>query len=1768
MLHPIKALEHVIDEYSDYLRTEFRAKDPALREALERELNAPGFLAQEPFYQAHRPFRTGKNWRGLNIDTRLAKVMENRSKSEAAYLHQSNAIDELLSAEPNPVVITTGTGSGKTEGFLLPVIQNAFEDATRFKKSGLTAILIYPMNALANDQKQRIDDYLRESGIGGSIRVEQYDRRTPQSKRDEMRTNPPHILLTNYMMLEYLLVRPADRENIFANHRCRFLVLDEVHTYRGILGSNIALLIRRLKVHLRRAQQDWKIDVSDTERSKRFPSLIPIGTSATIKSLAEEGLSHDEMIRQRDEAVQKFFGDLTGYERDSIRVFGEELAEIRIPAEARYPENPEPINVHELDISNAETVRLALCKLAALPQDTPLETAVNSYKLLWDLNSWLIRKPMSISQIVMAIREEVSERANHSEESIRNEAEAALTIGAALPEDLPGALRLRAHRFIRGGWKFYRCVNPECGKLFPMGEERCSECDSPTAPLYLCRNCGADYLRFVGDPDDGLLRPSEKEDEGPEWLIYDHRRFQVNAIDDEDIEDGDDTEELRVRRGQQRVPSQIRRRPVLDGSFDPQSLQFSGIISDYPYQITLSPARSRCLCCGGTAGSRNVITPVTLGTSAAVKVIGEGLVDALADANRDRPGHDGKERLLIFSDSRQDAAHQARFIYFASRYDRMRQRLASILQNHGELSIQRTVELLADEAVNHHDNPYVPEETDWIPEEARNRIIAWEEAPLLDEISVNAGYRATVNNLGLVGVSYHQLNEYVNARGSQLAEHLSIGLPEFEYICHILLDDMRTLGALSRPLLQYHPSYTAYPAHFKAAEWERRMKQPQGFPLTPGGEIVTHLDKSEMPPGVKHHNVWRRQGTGGRGPRLERVLRHLCERFEGNQPDDQLMIDIIQFLRNGNFLIPCELFGARQRRNLLQVNSEVIRLGILTNDNRMKCDTCGEMRVFDQNHMPCPRCHGVLGILSDEIMREHRAVRRILHPTHNPLVAGEHTAQVTPDERAILEDNFKASPEVSTTNVLACSPTLEMGIDVGGLDAVTMRNVPPRPDNYAQRGGRAGRRSRIGLVVGYARSTPHDQYFYDKPREMISGEVPAPAFSLTNRDVLLRHLYSILFGHTEPGLAGRMVEYVSPEGAVKDDSVSELTVGLQSRINEAIDIAHDAWGNDIFQALNIDDSQIRDYLSELPARVQRVFEVTARQVIELRQALDHYAQSLERRHAGVRAGELIARLLGIPSDRRQDSHEADDRSAGYPLRRLAEFGLLPGYEFPSEPATLRLLGDDHEEDPITVVRRFGIGQFQPKARVFARRKRWQTRGLDVSSPWNQTGDVPNWNYRLCNECNLRYSANQPRCPRCGAMGPGQTMPAFEFAGFLAIRNESPVLDEEERYAARNLVSVYPQWNGDVVGRWTLANNWGLRLSRNEQVIWLNEGLPATPSDFDKGIRLLHREARGWPLCPTCGRILDINAPNGSQSSGRRNVARNRSVAGNNGHTSSCPRRGSSAQPIAIETEGNVEILRLILPLPHSENKKQWFSWGISLGYSILNGIQRLFTLDPAELDFELEGPWTAGNDNSKSDLLSLAFVDPNLGGSGYLERVADQFHLVALRSIEHLNHANCETACYRCLKTYRNQRYHDALTWPQVIPALDQLAGQQPLIRPLETGDLDDPGPWLEAYAAGVGSPLELKFLRLFEKHGFIPEKSVPVSPSDDIAPISVADFAVSDRRLAIYIDGASFHIGPNLRRDRYIRNRLRNGSPPWRVMELRASDLNREGEIISEILA
>ena len=190
-LNPLTVLADTVHSYRDYLVTEFRARDESLRRRLEDALDRPGFLAQEPYFSTHIPFRAGKPWGELPLDPRLATAFARRTKGRPTYLHQQLAIEELLRPDPSSVVVTTGTGSGKTECFLAPVLQAAIEDTVSQRGTpGLVALILYPMNALANDQMERIRWYLQTSRFGDAIRVEMYNRGTSEAERERMRQHP------------------------------------------------------------------------------------------------------------------------------------------------------------------------------------------------------------------------------------------------------------------------------------------------------------------------------------------------------------------------------------------------------------------------------------------------------------------------------------------------------------------------------------------------------------------------------------------------------------------------------------------------------------------------------------------------------------------------------------------------------------------------------------------------------------------------------------------------------------------------------------------------------------------------------------------------------------------------------------------------------------------------------------------------------------------------------------------------------------------------------------------------------------------------------------------------------------------------------------------------------------------------------------------------------------------------------------------------------------------------------------------------------------------------------------------------------------------------------------------------------------------------------------------------------------------------------------------------------------------------------------------
>ena len=268
----------------------------------------------------------------------------------------------------------------------------------------------------------------------------------------------------------------------------------------------------------------------------------------------------------------------------------------------------------------------------------------------------------------------------------------------------------------------------------------------------------------------------------------------------------------------------------------------------------------------------------------------------------------------------------------------------------------------------------------------------------------------------------------------------------------------------------------------------------------------------------------------------------------------------------------------------------------------------------------------------------------------------------------------------------------------------------------------------------------------------------------------------------------------------------------------------------------------------------------------------------------------------------------------------------------------------------------------------------------------------------------------------------------------------------------------------------------------------------------------------------------------------------------------------------FHAQQRVETLRLLFPWEcGEEHHARLQAWAWTLGYSLLAGAERLFALSSRDFEVQFEG--LRVQDGPEGSVLRqgiLTFIDPNRGGSGYLERFAERLPDVATAALQHLDHDDCVTACYRCLKSYDNQRTHEFLQWPLVVSTLEGLREDTPVAMPLSEADVNDPRPWREAYDAGVGSPLEYRCLRLLEKEGLKPTKQFPISEAGGRV-FTIADFAFPDRRLALYVDGASIHLGGVLRRDRRIEERLREMQPPWTVIRLGRRDIDGNPQATAE---
>ncbi len=1080
-MNPVDLAGEIEERYRRYLLTTFYFKDPVLRQSFQLALSTAN-LSKGPYLEATPTFKRGATPSALfgellqlGLDQGFLKAIEGE---RPLYRHQEQAIRSVF--DGHNVVVATGTGSGKTEAFLYPILLHLYQE---FKDgtlgSGVRALVLYPMNALANDQRERLGEICRRLKAADSpfhITFGQYIGETPEDENDsqrnardhmsqrnqkghsivqngrvvhgelvlrsEMRTTPPHILLTNYSMLEYLLLRPDDSP-LFDDGQARwwtFLVLDEAHQYRGAKGMEMAMLLRRLKQRLR-------------EGGREEPFRC-IATSATLAGGGEDKL-----------AVAEFATQLFGEPFDAADVILGETEPIPESGSARFGRQDYEILSRALDNDQQAVVQLlslaSKCNIVIPATEEPAETV--GRLLQHDRRATTLRRVITASpDEVRAVADRIFEDVPQADRIDALSKLVALLLRAEDPSTGARLLSARYHLFLRSLEGAFLSLHPDRKVVL----DRRGEGDTALFEIGLCRECGQHYIvgRIDKDKLVEAIRDPGRDDFGATFFLpVEGGALEGDYADDEgDGQCGNTKYKLCCQCGEiRRASDQLR-----CGHGTAIDLVKQKQAEEREDQIP------RCGVCGYQG--RDPVREVVHGTDGPHAVIATTLYQSLPETRR---------KVLAFADGRHEAAFFAWYLEHSYKDILRRNLILKVVQEQASHSSEGSS--LHDLAIGlrnvfRQKNVFPPATSDL--QLRREAWLALYREFLTDEP------RISLEGVGLAGWAI-KWPEWFREPKVFTTEPWSLSSEEALDLVFILLDTMRTDRAVE---LRTETNISL--------NWHDLSLQASQMRVSP------------VETGILRNGERKWAGKTGRRVRL---LAKLYQRIHPQASGQKAIEASLQALRAlWDELSKLDEKGPADHRLLVRVNG-ARRLNpdwwrvryIGPGDTIFQCDTCGRVQTASVRGV-CPRhrCPGTLRKVSREKLEPNHY--RLLYEAELPgsLRVEEHTAQLDKEKAREFQREFREGK----IHVLSCSTTFELGVDLGDLDTIFLRNVPPEAFNYTQRVGRSGRRSgHPGFAITYCKRGPHDLYHFTQPQRMLAGKSRPPALALRNEKIITRHMVAV-----------------------------------------------------------------------------------------------------------------------------------------------------------------------------------------------------------------------------------------------------------------------------------------------------------------------------------------------------------------------------------------------------------------------------------------------------------------------------------------------------------------------------------------------------------------------------------------------------------------------------------------------------------------------------------
>ncbi len=1678
-----KLHKRLIADYESYITSFINIRDERMTQYVKDALGK-GLLWPEPLIQLSPAFEYAESIDELVDSDVLHKACKNifrkdkdrkpPGESIRLYRHQATAI--TAAAGGHNYVLTTGTGSGKSLAYFIPIIDRLLKEGPG---QGIKAIIVYPVNALANSQCEALEQYLNFGYPPGveKVRFARYTGQESDEQRNAVKADPPDILITNYVMLELLLTRSTDRELINQAKELRFLVLDELHTYRGRQGADVAMLVRRVRN---------RVGCDDFQC---------IGTSATLAG----GGSYEEQQKQIAETASLLFGA----EIKPEHVIGETLK--RATKEENLQDQDFIKRLQDRVLDNGKKPPLLYEAFTTDPLSCWLETTLGVRKEP-GCDRLIRQSPRSIKGEDGAA-EELSKLTGAPEERCIEVIQETLLGGYLCQPNEQGfkPFAFRVHQFISRGGSIYTTLEPEDERYLTVQAQQYVPGDRSRVlfPVVYCRECGQEYYKVIkrdAAPGEPVIIPwsTDEEafssDDSQTGYLFFNSEFpwpdgpgQLDRLPENWLEEykGD----LRVKyHYKKHLPQKMKLNR--DGSRDENGIDCHFIPAPFRFCLNckISYFRQR-------TEFAKLSSLASEGRSTATTILS---LSAITNLRREKELSEIARKLLSFTDNRQDASLQAGHFNDFVETGLMRAAIYRAVAAAGEQGLAhddlaiRVFEALNLPLEQYAANPEVRFQALEDTKKALRQVLGYR---LYRDL--RRGWRVTAPNLeqcGLLEIQYPSLDDLCSREEIWENYHgaLSGASPAArKKTAAVLLDHLRRELAIKVDYLR--PDFL-----------ERIVQNSNQWLIAPWA-----IDEDEIPEPAR---ILFPCSEPKKKSKSQRYHVYLSERsgfgyyllrqntFESNNErlhlsdGEQIISDLLDALKKGGLVEEVQQPGKGKKDEFPGVPGYQLLAAAM----RWKPGS-GELVFLDPIRFPQQPAEG---------SRTNRFFVEFYRSGAEKMLgieAREHTAQVRAENREEREKLFKEGK----LPILYCSPTMELGVDIKDLNVVNMRNIPPTPANYAQRSGRAGRSGQPALIFSYCSvGNPHDQYFFKRPQAMVSGAVKTPCIDLANEDLIRSHVQAVWLAETGLELGSTLKDILDLSGDDPSLELQELVavaIGDKEKKMRAFHRAQDILAG-MKEYLEGADWYTPGWLETVIENVDEVFDSTCSRWRDLyRSAWNQYNIQSRLAVDASRSKREKDRANGLAKEARSQLQLLTDIKEAvfsdfYSYRYFAGEGFLPGYSFPRLPLSAYIPGRKvkSRDEYLSRPRFLAISEFGPGATIYHEGSRYVI--SKVILPVSAEGELTTRSAKCCPRCGylhpIKDSAAIDLCEVCGAELDLPFTDLFQLQNVSTMRRDRINSDEEERL----------RLGYDIKTVFRFSRREGVPLYRTAEVM-LGDILLARMKYASAAV--IWRINMGRKSQAGKGQFgFELDTETGWWTPGDKEEE-------------------ETDEDIVIEEPFSRSRKRVI---PFVEDRRNCLLFSLengleaaaaaSLQAALKRAIQLEFQLEESELAVE---PLPERNNRKH-----LLFYEAAEGGAGVLRLLIQDAEALqrAARTALELCHFDaqtgaeagdgvCEAACYDCLMSYYNQMDHRLLDRQAIKNILLDLAKAQVRVSPAPLARAEH----IERLLRLAGSELEKEWLHFLEKKCYnLPTEAQKLVESCRTRP----DFwyNIENRKAAVYIDG------------------------------------------------